>query len=57
VQRFGSDRWDTLVEVVKGAARDISLQMGYNTSLVERLPVASDAESVVASGSEGDNES
>jgi IclR family transcriptional regulator, KDG regulon repressor len=55
VQRFGPDRWDTLVELVKNSARQISLQMGYNASLGEQVSVTADAESLLASKAEGDD--
>jgi IclR family transcriptional regulator, KDG regulon repressor len=54
VQRFGPDRWDSLIELVKAAARNTSLQMGYNDNLVERVPVTAEQESLVVSGAEGD---
>ncbi len=55
VQRFGPDRFDALIESVKAAARDISLQMGYNPNLVAQMAAAADNESLVVSGSEGDD--
>ena len=54
VQRFGPDRWDTLVEMVSNTAGSISLQMGYNPNLVERVPAA-DRGVLVESKPEGDS--